>query len=763
MNNISNLIHAVDIGIVIALKEEFEELHREIVAYVKPVKDETTGRYWYTFNRVNPDGYQYHCVAAFVGEMGETKAALMTASLIAKWQPHTIIVLGIAAGISDDVRVGDVIAATVVDSYLQNSKAVDSPGGEGFLLRMSGEPFRSSRGLIEEVRNFSLAFRPVHDAWQETASKQLTAELDEKQQKELQEILKTDLVREKPLIELGHVACGPTVGAAESFLDFVKSRDRKFLALEMESGGVLEALYHEADRRHSLVLRGISDYGDERKKDLDRFGSGHFRRYAIQNAIQLVWRLMETNAFKKTSVPSPVEKAIPPKLSDDIVSADPIQALSDPDPLVCFSAAKALQGQSDLADKIIDIRTGSRVVEQAVREVLMTFPEESAVVLMDALMNCGSSGETWSRALRASHYFTPAHRPFAEEAASYLLENGTYETARHTLVALGRMGCFASHKWLAQQDVLGTPYGLQKCYDYALQGAAISFALSETEFDVKFESDSLLDLIRLPESQTDLYVMENQHLLPLGECGMRHVDVILRSWLGSENSRIQRLGLEVLGKLRVKRTASKIETIWRRNRDINEVGQAAANALWCIADPGSIKSMLESGVQDIIGPGLMSLDEESFDRLMPQVLAHSTMSWYAYRAIGLRRDRDQLSILRNGLVSDYFDIRGTSALALARLGESEGLYRAFEESTNAGERIFTALAVLHANLAKYETLEDQLRKDLAASDSYNFAAEAQMDILDVLRQNAAPQALRLAEAWAPFYGKGDVNVTLLTS
>jgi hypothetical protein len=98
----------------------------------------------------------------------------------------------------------------------------------------------------------------------------------------------------EPHNALGHIASGPVVAASQSFIEHaVKGRYRKFLALEMESGGILAAIYEVTDPRKSLVLRGISDYGDGRKSQLDKIGAGSLRRYAVNNAMQFLWRLME--------------------------------------------------------------------------------------------------------------------------------------------------------------------------------------------------------------------------------------------------------------------------------------------------------------------------------------------------------------------------------------------------------------------------------------------------------------------------------------
>ena len=101
----------------------------------------------------------------------------------------------------------------------------------------------------------------------------------------------------------GHLASGPTVGAAPAFKDWLKTRDRKYLALEMETGGLMAAVYEQADPKRTLILRGISDDGDEHKEELDKMGEGAFRRYAMHNAIQLLWRFFDAGILPHNTPP----------------------------------------------------------------------------------------------------------------------------------------------------------------------------------------------------------------------------------------------------------------------------------------------------------------------------------------------------------------------------------------------------------------------------------------------------------------------------
>lgn len=321
-------------------------------------------------------------------------------------------------------------------------------------------------------------------------------------------------------------------------------------------------------------------------------------------------------------------------------------------------------------------------------------------------------------------------------------------------MALGRMGCLA-HYTPEIDRVLDDKDSYDKCFSYALAGSAVNFALAKDDLSIGAASRLLLHLMDLGRSTAKKRPLTSVfYSIPFGNCNVRHIDEILTTWLDTDNPYVQRIGLSLLGKLRAARSARKILEFFRKHRE-GAVGEAAAAALWCIGEPNSVKTLLNLGV-DVIGEGLLNIDEESFDRWLPRMLESST-AWLAYRAIGMRKRADKISLLRDGLSDESPVVRGSASLALARLGEKNGLKEAYEEAHNADERIFTALAVLTANLIDYATSEQQLRADLAHR-SYDYAIEAQQDIVTSLRSCGLQEAKDLAQAWIPFYGRGPANI-----
>jgi len=291
----------IDLAVVVPLREEFAILYSYIGPYCRVTKDPVTNHHYYRFDWPHGSDHPYRCVATFAGEMGTTKASLVTQMLLAKWEPSTLTILGIAAGISEDVRVGDVLVATVVDNYLENSKALKSSDPRNsFVFRLAGEPYRPSSQLLNEVRNFEFAHtEPYVTQWRRQCKEVAERELGEHEAR----LIREKAIRPSPLMLDGHIACGSIVGTANAFTEWLKkTRDRKYIGLEMESGGVLAAIYDSASNCQSLVLRGVSDFGDDRKTSFEELREGALRRYAVHTATQFLWGLLAVGVLPRKTL-----------------------------------------------------------------------------------------------------------------------------------------------------------------------------------------------------------------------------------------------------------------------------------------------------------------------------------------------------------------------------------------------------------------------------------------------------------------------------
>jgi nucleoside phosphorylase len=273
----------IDIGIVVVLEEEFREVFSQIRYKNKPIFNAEINQYYYLFERGTRTKL-YRCVITFIGGMGTIKAALTGDRLIQQFRPATIINIGIAALMDRDVSVGDIVIAEQVDEYLHSAKAIADTNSVSFQFELSGDPYKSSPDYVTHAKNLEYAHAEPTHHWHSECGDRL-AELVEAAERN--ELLHKHLIREHPRIHVGNIASGPIVGATELFIRWLKqSRDRKYLALEMESAGVMSAAHTRSTP--NLVIRGISDYGDVRKEELDQIDDGVLRRYAMNNVITLL-------------------------------------------------------------------------------------------------------------------------------------------------------------------------------------------------------------------------------------------------------------------------------------------------------------------------------------------------------------------------------------------------------------------------------------------------------------------------------------------
>jgi nucleoside phosphorylase len=156
-------------------------------------------------------------------------------------------------------------------------------------IQFSGNPYKSDPAYVAHAANLKYAYTEVAQNWERICKQRLLEWIGSVATEEL---IRQHLIGNAPGIHTGHIASGPIVGAVNQFVQWLKvRRDRKFLALEMESVGVLNAAHKRSVS--SLIIRGISDYSDERKTKLDETGNGALRRYAMNNSLALLWALMD--------------------------------------------------------------------------------------------------------------------------------------------------------------------------------------------------------------------------------------------------------------------------------------------------------------------------------------------------------------------------------------------------------------------------------------------------------------------------------------
>ncbi|MBL8002673.1 MAG: hypothetical protein JNL05_12005 [Flavobacteriales bacterium] len=232
------------------------------------------------------------------GTMGNEASANMMGALLTRYAPANVVVLGIAGALDRDVDLGDVFVPHVVKNYATNGAMV---GESDSVFIPSGRDFGTTPRLLERFRLFP-AMKPEYYAkWiadrDELLKKYVTADL---QAKLAAHGLSAEYEAKAVVGDDRKLASGPFVGKSLAFAVNLNAKDRKYVAMEMESAGVYQAVTNRDPVPNVVAIRGISDYADDRKEKIEKLaGKRNFRKLATQNAVAYLRRAIEAGHFER--------------------------------------------------------------------------------------------------------------------------------------------------------------------------------------------------------------------------------------------------------------------------------------------------------------------------------------------------------------------------------------------------------------------------------------------------------------------------------
>jgi adenosylhomocysteine nucleosidase len=277
--------HPFDLGLIVPTREEFDYLRQSIPC--SPLPDDGTG-FWYEFEI---PGDRWGVVRALF-DMGLTATTAAALNLLHEFDPELLVVMGIGGGLSESLRLGDVVVASAIQEYLKAAKtAPDQFGNTAF--QSAGEQWPLTRKLRAFTENFEYVAQEQYQSWLRFAR--------ERSFNDDLPLTTTPGARREPRYFLMSMASGDLVVTDPAFRSWLLQRDRKQGVIEMEAAGAARAVTEFDENVALLVLRGISDFADERKAYLDATvseqDSGVWRRYAVQNAVELLLAFLASPHF----------------------------------------------------------------------------------------------------------------------------------------------------------------------------------------------------------------------------------------------------------------------------------------------------------------------------------------------------------------------------------------------------------------------------------------------------------------------------------
>jgi len=198
----------------------------------------------------------YEVVLTCLGRAGNALSAAAVQDVIARYRPQLVLLMGIAAGMRDKVRIGEVVFSERIVAY-EPAAMARTPEGHPHL-----EPRPEIRTVSHRVQQDLVHYRPDEARLRERFERRggsfpLPSSGNE--------ALYQEHVATRLMVKLATLASGEKLLRDPGKLREIRSLHGKTEVAEMEAVGLMEAC--ERSGLPWLVIRGISDFGDELKDD----------------------------------------------------------------------------------------------------------------------------------------------------------------------------------------------------------------------------------------------------------------------------------------------------------------------------------------------------------------------------------------------------------------------------------------------------------------------------------------------------------------
>lgn len=231
-----------DLAILTAVKVEFDATRRISSSWDKLTLpgDPTV----YHVSNIPLGRSRLKTILAMTPEMGMTASSLLSGKLIHNFSPKLLVMVGIAAGFSGELNLGDLIVADPSWDYSSGKRIRDKFGH-----RLLPDP-RQQRanpdllGIIQYLSSNKNLYQHIWGNWTRAKPRKL------------------------PQIFVGPLASGSSVVADRKISVEIKNQSRKALGIDMETYGVYYAAANSPQPRPMVIsLKAVCDFADAKKND----------------------------------------------------------------------------------------------------------------------------------------------------------------------------------------------------------------------------------------------------------------------------------------------------------------------------------------------------------------------------------------------------------------------------------------------------------------------------------------------------------------
>lgn len=246
--------YSCDVAIITAVDVEFTAVKR----WEWNKGDKIQDLVYFKKNIKNKNGQSVRLLLVKQEGMGMVPAASITSKVIEYFMPKCVIMSGICAGRKAAINLGDVIVCTQAWDYGSGSLEEERK-------KMKLVPAPDYIRIPQELR-ITLEREITNDLLKEIKL-QIKDVAKEEENGTLLEIAKQQ-IKEQNKIHFGSMATGAAVIKTEKFAEeYIKSQNRKYSGIDMESYGMYYAAYHSYQSPDFFCIKSVTDVADKNKGD----------------------------------------------------------------------------------------------------------------------------------------------------------------------------------------------------------------------------------------------------------------------------------------------------------------------------------------------------------------------------------------------------------------------------------------------------------------------------------------------------------------
>lgn len=248
----------VDIGILTVIPPELAAAKEALGLRASVKRDVNDTIYWHGVVRSELRGCDYSVVLAGIGWAGNPSASALATQMIERFKPGVVLLMGIAAGMRGKVRIGDVVLSERVVAYEPAALNVGKDGTREVQNRP--DITRVSHGLQQDVLHYQPDTKRLKERF-ERLQGVFPAPPRGKKKEWKEHVASSITCRLQETIASGE----KLLRDPSKLLEVRRDIHGKVTVGEMEAAGLVEAC--RLGNVPWLVIRGISDFGDDLKDD----------------------------------------------------------------------------------------------------------------------------------------------------------------------------------------------------------------------------------------------------------------------------------------------------------------------------------------------------------------------------------------------------------------------------------------------------------------------------------------------------------------